>query len=172
MIRLLENEETRDIKLYDVVNYAGHDWYVIGLDGNIATLLVRGSDFWAEIFDRHSNDYKTSRIRQYLRDEILPDLIRNGANPIPTRLSRCKTEDKLFLLSIEEAEALPKNIRRFFENWWLRSSGNEGDYAAYVDIYSGIHSPAITDNYGRITNDYAVRPAMRVRLEDLQDNSL
>ena len=83
------------------------------------------------------------------------------------------TEDKIFLLSISEAEQyfdLPQarqcEATAFVLSqgsntaWWLRSPGGSGDDAARVGSGGYINS------YGRRVNDYGgVRPALWINLE-------
>lgn len=165
MIRLLENEGTRDIKLYDVVNYAGHDWYVIYIDDEDVHLLAKDKVFGRHIFDEKSNDYKASDIREYLNSEILPKLKSRGANPLPIYMSDIGVADRVWLLSVKEAERIPENIRKFGDYWWLRSpSSRYNDCAVCVVLDGSVY------DYGGYVNDdiLIVRPAMRVKLEDLQ----
>ena len=165
MIRLLENEETKDIRLYDTVSYAGYDWYVIGLDSGSVTLLVKDNDVFGRcIFDKKSNDYKTSNIRNYLNSTFLSKLESKGANPLPVRLPDVGCTDKVWLLSVDEAEKLPRDIRKFSRVWWLRSRGRRDRNAACVLTFGDV------DVYGiSVNNDLlAVRPAIKVMLEELQ----
>ena len=75
------------------------------------------------------------------------------------------TKDKIFLLSIDE-------VKKYFSTdnqrvatfkfgssyWWLRSPGNEQDFAAYVDSFGFLNE------YGEyVDNDHGFRPAMWVR---------
>ncbi len=68
------------------------------------------------------------------------------------------TEDKVFLLSIDEAESLfaDDQARDVGSNYWLRSPGSDGHYAAYVR-----ESGKVT-NGGFDCNDHniGVRPAL------------
>ena len=167
--RLYEDEEfipsiyiPEDVKLYDVVNCAGYEWFVIDIKGDIVTLLAK-IDFGACEFNEKSNDYKNSEIRKYLINRVLPRL--ESANPVPTRLDDVEVTDKVWLLSTDEAEKLSREIREFDDWWyWLRSPGYSSRYdAAYVDN-DGVVNP--DGDY--VWNDSGiVRPAMRVRIEDL-----
>lgn len=160
--RRLYESKGSDIKLYDVVNCAGYDWHVIDIDGDIVTLLAKDNDFGKSIFDEESNDYETSEIRKYINNIVLPKL--QNANPIPTKLRDVKVTDKVWLLSTDEAEELPTNIRKFPRWWWLRSPGYYRYSAAYVYIDASVNSSGCN-----IDNDSGcVRPAMRVRTEDLE----
>ena len=159
--RHLYESEGSDIKLYDVVNCAGYEWYVIDIEDDVVTLLAKNADFGKCAFDRESNKYRTSEIREYLDIRVLPKV--SSANPIPTRLSDIEVTDKVWLLSIDEAEDLPKNIRKVDDWWWLRSPGSRSRDAAYVSKGGSI------DAYGYFVygGSGCVRPAMRVRIDEL-----
>ena len=64
------------------------------------------------------------------------------------------------LLSIEEAEALPKKIRSIDKPWWLRSTGKYYINAAIVD------DDGYVNDYGeRVYFNSGVRPALEVGYE-------
>lgn len=111
MIRLLESDSPA-MKLYDKIDYAGYNWIVIDIKNGVATLLWNDKAI-LKIFDRRSGVYKTSEIRKYLLNTLLPKLESKGAKPISTRLSDVGCNDKLYLLSIDDAEQLPNNIRKY-----------------------------------------------------------
>ena len=62
------------------------------------------------------------------------------------------------LLTIEEVEALPENIKQYGDYWWLRSPGYSSCRAAYV-YYGGS-----VDGYGSGVGNsfFAVRPAITI----------
>jgi|GEM_PF-2563778 len=121
----------------------------------------------------YDNAFTDEEKRKILLTKIkTPDNLRNrtpGGND---------TEDKVFLLSIDEAESyltIPERITSATPYtakhgvwgangnciWWLRSPGLRASYAAYVD------SGGSLDSKGGYTHDdnYAVCPAMWVDLE-------
>lgn len=174
MIRLLESDNP-DIKLYDTVSYAGYNWIVIGIEGGIATLLTESwvghvlfEDSPVEEGYNYS-DYRSSHVRFYLMDDVLSELLANGAKPLDTRLIDADCTDPVFLLSALQAQRLPDNIRRLnalgHRDWWLRTTTDSSDGSeTYVDIIQA------DGKLGKLlcNSRYAyVRPAMRVRLEDL-----
>lgn len=164
MIRLLEDENSSNLKLYDTVSYAGHYWYVIGKRGNEVTLLAAFDDYGRYIFDEESDNYKTSKIRKYLNSTILSELESKGANPIPTNLSDVGCTDNVYLLSVEEAEKLPMNKSKFGKCWWLRSRGLHDISAAFVWPNGGVY-----DSGCYVDNDLnEVRPAMKVSMDELR----
>lgn len=70
------------------------------------------------------------------------------------------------LLSVEEAKALPVEIRKYTNNnWWLRSSGDDRKASLVIGPVGGVYSIGYLVSWQR-----GVRPALRVNLEssDLQ----
>ena len=161
--RRLYESENSDIQLYDTVKCAGHEWYVIDIEDDIVTLLDKYADYiiGKRRFDGKSNDYKTSKIRELLKNRVLPKL--QSANPIPTRLNDVGVTDKIWLLSVDEARDLPLKIRKCDYSWWLRSPGFRSNDAAYVSSGGGVDARGSFIN----ADSDSVRPAMRVRIEDL-----
>ena len=111
-----------------------------------------------------SNDYKTSTIRWYLNFDILSKLVSKGANPLPANFPDVGCTDKVWLLSVDEAKRIPRNIRDFREDdWWLRSRGIRTDYAACVGTYGYVNDHGEYVHY----NYVAVRPAIIINKNEL-----
>ena len=82
------------------------------------------------------------------------------------------TDDYIYLLSVDEANALDNSMRKCgywydgmdYQWWWLRSPGVNSDYVTYV----GKGKDGIIDPGGDIAgNNYgAVRPALNLRIVD------
>lgn len=159
--RQLYESENSDIKRYSVVRCAGYEWFVIGIDGDIVTLLAKDADFEIAMSNKRLIDYKTCEVRDYLVSDILPKL--GSVNPIPVRLDDVGCVDKVWLLSIDDAKKLPKKVRRFNRWWWLRSLNHNSNFPAIVAPGGDI----CTYDDMCLTVNAAVRPAMRVRIEDL-----
>ena len=163
--RRLYESENSDIKLYDVVRCAGYEWYVIDKQGDVVILLAKDADFGECMFDEESNDYKNSEIREYLKNRVFPEL--QSANPIPARLSDVGVTDKVWLLSVNEAKKLPLHVKKFGHFkwiWWLRSPGRYSNDTAYVDSVGSVHTGGNFVDRASV----CVRPAMQVRVEDLE----
>ena len=153
----------KKLSLYDTVSYAGYEWYVIGIDNDMTTLLAKNNNFGMSAFDDESNDYMTSKVREYLNIVVLPGLLNNGASLIPSKLDNASSIDKVWLLSVDEAEKLPINIKRFSRWYWLRSSDGDSCYTASVyhngDFYAiGLCVPDISGS---------VRPVVKVYVSNL-----
>jgi hypothetical protein len=171
--RLFESEGS-DIKLYDVVKYAGFDWYVISLDSNVrsfsggiiddvVTLLAKNADFGVSPFAKDSNNYDKSYAMGYLCTTVFSKLKQNGAKPLLTKLEGVRLPKRLWLLSEDEAEKLPKSVLSFPGWWWLRSPGDEDDSTAIVrrDGFIDMNGQYVDARNGNI------RPVIRVNLETL-----
>ena len=71
---------------------------------------------------------------------------------------------KLFLLSKDEAGAIPGNVRNIQKEWWLRSpgAGTNGTTGAIVSEFG-----AVTDSLVSVTRSCLVRPALRLDLSSV-----
>ena len=164
-------DRTSDIpvNLYDVASYAGHDWYVIGIDGREVTLLAKDDEFGHCPFDLDEEGhwrtgyYRTSDIQEYLEETILAELMSNGAEPVVTDFFDIGCFGKICLLSIREAEQLPSYIRKFGSPWWLRNQGCGNDLACTVTKGSDVN------DFGTEVHreDIAVRPVITVIVDSL-----
>lgn len=160
--RRLYESENSDINLYDIVRCAGYEWYVIDIEDDIVTLLAKNDVFGLCVFSYdNSKIYKDSEVRKYLKDSVLPKL--QSANPVPTRLNDVGVADKVWLLSTRDARDLPLKIREFENCWWLRSPGWTDSRVVYVNNDGGIY----VFGHNIDLDNRAVRPAMKVRIEDL-----
>ncbi|HCJ41050.1 MAG TPA: hypothetical protein DHV89_05810, partial [Ruminococcus sp.] len=68
------------------------------------------------------------------------------------------TDDYIYLLSTDEAEALDNSIRDIGEYWWLRSPGGSSDRA--VEVYPG--GRVYSDGYA-VPYEDGVRPALNLK---------
>ena len=74
------------------------------------------------------------------------------------------TEDYIFLLSLDEAEAVDKSIRDASTWWWwLRSPGNSQERAAIFD--GGL----LKDNGSNVYCEYGVRPALNLDFSKISE---
>lgn len=164
-------------------------WVILKQDKKKALLLsAYGLD--AKPYNKEYKDitWEDCTLRKWLNEEffnsafnaeeqqrVITTKVKNADNTFYNTPGGNDTEDKVFLLSISEAEKyLPTDLQRhvvptpyvrqgaFRVNcwWWLRSPGNFPINAASVDNGGDIHG------YGYdILHDYAVCPALWVNLE-------
>lgn len=184
--RAAQEAKQKNPKIGDVI-YFGHDpednskiwWEVLDVQDRMA--LIISTDAVTTTCYHHSyrnngiesTTWKTCSIRNWLNNDfidlyldpleasrIVPLTILTDKTPQNKKRKVEETIDKVFLLSIEEAERyFPNNESRDIgQYWWLRSPGNDSDYfekhtrgfinAAYVSKY-------IAPSGGRHTDDGA-----------------
>jgi hypothetical protein len=189
-----------------VIPFAGYDWRVLDVKDGKALFISENILGFKEYEESDSTTWEKCRLRSYLKDffDSLPAETRarisetqvvNNDNPKYGTPGGEDTTDKIFLLSIEEAEAYfgsdKERVAYFFLSnspinslgkrqrpWWLRSPGKEADSAAYVGANGSIivkgeefyRAGYPDDIYGEGGSDgsYAsngVRPALWLNLE-------
>ena len=168
-----------DASVGDIVVFGDIRWYVIAKTESGCTLLCEKPVIkmaFNEAGYNTSGTWEDSTVRGWLNEKFYNTfseeekaLIEKTHNITP---GANDTDDYIFLLSVDEADALDKKIRHcgYWYNmshqwWWLRSPGVNG-YTAYVG--KGNDSNAEIDPDGDFSaNDYgAVRPALNIRVAD------
>ena len=149
------------ISLYDVVTYAGYKWFVIKMDLDKVTLLAKNDDFGRLRFDRESSDYQNSEIRKHINSVLANILTKNGAELETVSLQGL--DDKIFLLSKEEAEELHTNIRKFSDWWWLRSGRYDSNCALYVNGDGYVYARG-----GYVDYPGSIRPAIIIKTDNFR----
>ena len=172
-------EARKELKNYkesehSVVSFGGYEWYVIAEDDDTKTLFMKdklSSDDIEDFFNKeylddykdvrfsfHDNKWRDSIIRAVLNTEFLVDLDRGKLRSMTTNLNGIETVDYVRLISKEEVEKLPVEIRKCsgeYGYWTLTPYSGSTYYVNYV--YS--------DGYvstGNAWYEYGVRPVIRV----------
>ena len=156
-------------KVNDVVQFGDYNWYVINKSDNGVTLLMKDN-----LENKKYNDSKTATtwenctLRTYLNGEFYNSFsaedkakIVKTTNTNPDNGSVSggnNTEDYIYLLSIDEANALDSNVRDNSSWWWLRSPGLHSDYAAFV--YEGGY---VDSDGSRVYFESGVRPVLNLK---------
>jgi len=170
---------------FDVVEFGGYKWLMLTQADGKALLLaeeiirMRAYDdageydtFWEFCSLRAylNNDFyncfsESEQQRILLTKNKNPDSAVNGVS------GGNDTNDKIFLLSVEEAYmcfADDHSRKALFEGkpawWWLRSPGAYGDFAAFVNSNGSIDSGGTPfTNSGRTDYGAGVRPALWIK---------
>jgi hypothetical protein len=144
-------------------------WHVLTVDGDKALIHTVGSVAWHAFDSRGANRLGFSEIRLWLNrqfaDAAFTDVERVA---IAVReLHDVPKQDRVFLLSKEEANLYfasdddricgPDTLET---SWWLRTSGEEPGYVAYVN-YCGEAISAMNADAA----DIGVRPALWLRVD-------
>ena len=131
----------------DVVSFGGFDWYVIDKRDDGVTLLMKDNLMNKAYNDSSANvTWEACTLRTFLNDEFYNSFSdddkakialthnTNPNNPEGDSISGGNdTDDYIYLLSIDEANALDNSIRANGSWWWLRSPGIYSFVAALVD---------------------------------------
>ena len=173
------------------------EWMILKKEKNKALLLSKYILDAKRYHKKFENvTWQTSDIRSWLNDEFYKNvfngleqkkiqdvLVKTENNPSYGTYGGSTTKDKVFLLSIDEAEELISNdeIRKaeateyakktgVYVNdktggtlWWLRSPGYDGEHAAGVDFRGWVY----TAGYGIDSSYDGIRPAIWVSLEEV-----
>ena len=151
-------------------------WKVISQNGKMRLLLAEGIVAQQPYHERYvDTSWRECSLRRWLngpflreafsleeRTKILNTRVQNPANPKYSTNGGLGSVDKLFALSLGEAEEyLPSDdLRRVDAWWWLRSPGSNLLSAASVYEDGSIYAPGISIGYA----NGGVRPAMWVLL--------
>ena len=166
-----------------VVKFNNYDWYIIAdnstmVNAGTVTLLAADTSFGLSKFHDSSNAYSGSTVKSKL-DELTAE---GGAfASVKGAIADTNLTDvgvngaKLYLLSTEEANSLPDNVRKaefrgegcHYNEWWLRSPGEDDDDAAHVYGSNGL----VDDSGNFVYSAYGVRPALKLDLSKVTFNS-
>ena len=157
-------------KTGDVVTFGSYNWYIIGKSDNGVTLLMKENLTTKGYNDSYASvTWETCSLRTYLNGDfynsfsaddkakIVKTSITNPNNPNYSTNGGNNTEDYIYLLSIDEANALDSSIRANGSVWWLRSPGYDSDFAAFV---SGVGNVYASGN--DVDIEHGVRPALNL----------
>ena len=179
-----EDEETiaklKNLKEGDKLFFGSHNgqrlsWKVLKIQDHKALIITEknvcdmhynsvGNITWSECTLREwlNNDFYNGDFTQALQERILPSKLNNDNNPKYETPGGVDTTDKVFLLSINEANTLFANDQARANGcrwWWLRSPGDVPYRAAYVG------SDGEVNTGGQIAADIGgLRPALRIEL--------
>ena len=191
IVVVIPPEEEEAPVIGDVVNFAGHEWYIIGDEtaGVTApegcyTLFAKNNDFGSTAFragvdgtNVSDNYYKDSDLQKEMRD------IANGfsAEDVASIVARdnlgdiageSPTNQLLWPVSEAEWNSIDQSLRAFQEDYWTRT--NASQYVESVDYYTVKREPAdgqactagvLCKGGATVTDIYAVRPAMYVKTD-------
>ena len=183
-----EAVELSNASVGDIVVFGDIRWYVIAKTDTGYTLLsekpVIKQAFRKSGYGIFNVTWEDSTVRAWLNDKFYNTFTEEEKTLI-TKTHNINadsaeygtdggndTDDYIYLLSVDEANALDNRVRKCgiwydlnYQWWWLRSPGVNTDYATYV----GKREDGVIDPHGDIAgNDYgAVRPALNLRIADL-----
>ena len=139
-------------KVGDVVQFGKYNWRVLTIESGKMLLLTEDIiDFEGYNNKTETVTWETCDLRAYLNGDFLNDFTNEEKNAIIEITNKNvdnqrfgtdggnDTKDKIFLLSLDEVNQYlsrkEDRVANYDEepcNWWLRSSGEKSDRAAYV----------------------------------------
>lgn len=162
-------------KVGDVVAFGRYTWYVTDKTDGICTLFCQGA-----VAEKPYNDSKTDitwencSLRRWLNEDFYNSKFTEGEKSmiVMTHNTFTKgdssydmdwgndTDDRIYLLSINEANAVSDDIRDCGIDWWLRSPGKRQNEVVFVGNRSAnLMGTSVNVSFG-------VRPAIRVKYSD------
>lgn len=186
-IKYKKVEDEENFKLYDLVKYNGYEWYIIKIDNDNVTLLMKNkldNDTMQSLFDEEyldddydvkfnldvkNNDWADSIIRQTLNEKFIDEFNKNELNIMKTNYDEDKySDDYIRLLTIRETEKLPKGIMSIDEYYWMLSpsyfDSNDSDAYVWAVMPSGCLNP-----WYSVTASFGVRPVINLKAEYLEN---
>ena len=150
------------------------EWIVLAVDGDKALIISKVILEGQPYDDADTNTtWKKCSLRTWLNGTFYNSAFSSAHQKIiiSTQLSDNSTTDKVFLLSVSEAnkyfssnsarecKGIPSNMGNWF-SWWLRTSGTEPKRAAYVFNDGEIQTDGL-----RVSRSSGVRPVLWINLE-------
>lgn len=179
--------EDENFKLYDLVKYNGYEWYIIKIDNDNVTLLMKdklGSDIMQSLFDEEyldadydakfnldvkNNDWADSIIRQILNEKFINKFNKSELNIMKTNYDKDKySNDYIRLLTIREVEKLPEEVRRMNEYYWTLSPSNFSSYHSFAYVWRVMPSGSLYP-WASVTDSFGVRPVINLRADYLEN---
>ena len=177
-------EEEGQAKLYDLVKFSNHDWYIIDEDDDTLTLLMKdklSSEQCTKYFEkrlldcdkdvRFNSNYKNiwwadSPIRMTLNSEFLKELDIPKLELMTTTVSADgqsrTTEDYVRLLTKDEAERLPLDVLKsnYSYGYWTMSPSGFYSYSSANEFR--VTGAGELNGWSYVSVGYGVRPVIRV----------
>ncbi len=203
------NEEETSVQIGDYITFGKYEqdndtsngkedieWLVLDKEGDRVFVISKYAlDCKPYNVEKADVTWETCTLRIWLNDEFFNEAFTSsemsqiptvtvtaGANPRYNTNPGNDTQDKIFLLSIDEANeyfdsdaerecqytdyVMAQGARVKYDNcfWWLRSPGYYQNDAAYVYSNGRIYSYIDSNGYSVVYSSHSVRPAMWIEL--------
>ena len=156
----------KELKLYDIVNYCNHEWYVIKIEDSGITLMSKNIIGTCTYSDNNNNDFAESNCIKLL-NEFTDQLNIYDLVNMSTNYDEDKQINSLIRIpTLREIEAMPMNIRECGDAYWTMTSSygvSEDSGYAYVFI-------VLSDgNFGHyfVNSSNGVRPVIKLKTDKL-----
>ena len=123
----------KELKLYDIVNYCNHEWYVIKIEDSGITLMSKNIIGTCTYSDNNNNDFAESNCIKLL-NEFTDQLNIYDLVNMSTNYDEDKQINSLIRIpTLREIEAMPMSVRECGDAYWTMTSSygvsEDSDYA-------------------------------------------
>lgn len=158
----------KELKLYDVVKYCDHEWYVIKIGNNEVTLMLKDVIGTCTYSDNNSNDWKDSNVINKCLELFgkiqSDDLISMKINYDEDKYSY----DLVRIPTLREIEQMPMSVRECGDAYWTMTSSygvsEDSDYACVFYVSSAGY---LLWDY--VHGSFGVRPVIKIRKDSLNE---
>ncbi len=152
----------KELKLYDIVNYCNHEWYVIKIENDEVTLMSKDVIGTCTYSDYNNNDFTESNCIKLL-SSFLAELNLYELKDMKINYDENKFYKSLIRIpTLREIEAMPMNVRECGDAYWTMTSSygvsEDSDYASVfrVNSYGYLGSNDVNGAFG-------VRPVIKIK---------
>lgn len=176
----VDSIKKEDFKVGDLINYNGYEWYIIKVEKNYSTLMMKNclsEDKIKELFDDEydvkfnldgsNNDWQDSIIKKILNYKFADEFNINELSLMNTNYDENKYSfDLIRIPTIREIERLSDNIKFSNKNYWTMSPSSFNSSSAYANVWL-VSSTGLFGSF-RSSNGFGVRPVIKVKNEFLK----
>lgn len=158
----------KELKLYDIVNYCNHEWYVIKIENDEVTLMSKDVIGTCTYSDYNSNEFAESNCIKLL-NEFMKKININDLAVLDRNYDEGKFYTGLIgIPTLREIEAMPMSIRKCEDAYWTMTAS----YGVSEDCTNA--AVFFVDSYGylcwsNVYGAYGVRPVIKVRRGSLHE---
>ena len=181
----VDSIKKEDFEVGDLINYNGYEWYIIKVEKNYSTLMMKDcllEDKIKELFDDNylddeydvkfnldvsNNNWQDSIIKKVLNYKFFDEFNIDELSLMNTNYDENKySTDLIRIPTIREIERLSDNIKFSNKNYWTMSPSNFNSAYAFAYVWY-VYS---TGNFGSTRTSYGhgVRPVIKVKNKFLE----
>lgn len=181
----VDSIKKEDFEVGDLINYNGYEWYIIKVEKNYSTLMMKNclsEDKIKELFDDNylddeydvkfnldvsNNDWQDSIIKKVLNYKFFDEFNIDELSLMNTNYDENKySTDLIRIPTIREIERLSDNIKSSNKNYWTMSPSHFSSALAAAFVWyvtsAGIFGAAWT------SSGCSVRPVIKVKNKFLE----
>lgn len=157
----------KELKLYDVVNYCNHEWYIIKIENDKVTLMSKNVIGTCGYSDNNSNDFTESNCIKLL-NEFMKKININDLAVLDRNYDEGKFYTGLIgIPTLREIEAMPMNVRDCGDAYWtMTASYGVSENYSYALVFIVNRNGYLNSIYVTWPG-YGVRPVIKIKRERL-----